>query len=435
MSTEPPPGAVPPASSDPGGTGLLTVTGGRAAYPIRDFLTRNNVGFRYLDDPAAAGRADAEDGTHAVCTWPDGTVLTDPSIAELAERLGLRRPARFDVYDLVIVGAGPAGLAAAVYGASEGLSTALVESSAPGGQAGTSSRIENYLGFPDGIGGADLAGRASAQARRLGADLLLAREVVRGDFGDRLFRLTMADGEQLAGRTVLSASGVDWRRHDAHGIDRLLHAGVYYGAAASEARGTAGKDVFVVGAGNSAGQAAVNFAAHARTVTLLVRGPDPATSMSTYLLDQLHALPRVRVLTEVTLTAVDGDDWLREITLDQRGSGRTTVAAHALFLCIGGEPRTAWAIRNGLVRDAAGYLVTGDDLPRPLADLGWPLTRDPYPLETNRPGMFVAGDVRHGSTKRVATAVGEGAMAVQLVHRHLAALEERSPGRTRGPVP
>ena len=360
------------------------------------------------------------DASGPLCVLPDGTRLESPTVAGLASSLGLRRPAQRDTYDLLIVGAGPAGLAAAVYGASEGLSTALVESHAPGGQAGTSSRIENYLGFPDGISGAELASRARAQAERLGAELLLTREVLSGGSRDGLFLLNMADGEQLAGRTVLSASGVDWRRLEAPGIDRLLHAGVYYGAAASEAPGTRGKDVFVVGAGNSAGQAAVNFAGFARTVTLLVRGPDPARSMSAYLLDRLHALPNVLILTEVGVSAVEGDSWLRQITYEHPRHGPSTVPAHALFLCIGGEPRTQWAVDGHLARDPAGYLLTGNDLPRPLTDLGWPLQRDPYPLETNRPGMFVAGDVRHGSTKRVATAVGEGAMAVQLIHRHLA---------------
>ena len=407
-------GAAAPSDdrADPGG-GPVVVTGGRAAYPLRDFLTRNRVDFRYLDDA---------DATEALCVLPDGTRLASPSIADLASALGLRRPARLETYDLVIVGAGPAGLAAAVYAASEGLATAVLESHAPGGQAGTSSRIENYLGFPDGISGAELAERARSQAERLGAELLLAREVRSGGARDGLFLLNMDDGEQLAARTVLSASGVDWRRLDAPGIDRLLHAGVYYGAAASEAPGTRDKDVFVVGAGNSAGQAAVNFAGYARTVTLLVRGPDPASSMSAYLLDRLRELANVTIRTEVSVTAVDGDDWLRQITYDHLGGGRTTVPAHALFLCIGGQPRTEWAEADRLARDPAGYLLTGPDLPRPLADLAWPLERDPYPLESNLPGLFVAGDVRHGSTKRVATAVGEGAMAVQLVHRHLAAI-------------
>ncbi|MBG6181949.1 NAD(P)/FAD-dependent oxidoreductase [Arthrobacter sp. CAN_A1] len=394
-----------------GGTGRVVVTGGRHAYPLRDFLTRNDVNFVYLDE------SDSQD---AICVLPDGTRLTNPSIVELARGLGLLRAPRLDTYDLVIVGAGPAGLAAAVYAASEGLSTAVLESEAFGGQAGTSSRIENYLGFPDGISGAELAGRARSQAERLGADLLLAREVVSGGERDGRLLLNLADGAQLAGRTVLSASGVDWRRLDAPGIDGLLHAGVYYGAASSEAPGTRGRDVFVVGAGNSAGQAAVNFAEFARSVTLLVRGQDPAARMSAYLLNRLKATDNVTILTGVSITSVAGDNWLREITYQDRERGAVTVEAHALFLCIGGEPRTQWAVDDRLALDPAGYLFTGDDLPRPLVDLGWPLGRDPYPLETNRPGLFVAGDVRHGSTKRVATAVGEGAMAVQLVHRYLA---------------
>lgn len=422
MSAQPPTGPDTPQTGHgpPAGggaeTGRVVLTGGRLAYPLRDFLNRNGVEFVYLDN---------SDGQDAMCVLPDGTRLVSPSVGQLAQGLGLLRPPRLDTYDLVIVGAGPAGLAAAVYAASEGLNTAVLEREAFGGQAGTSSLIENYLGFPDGISGAELAGRARAQAERLGAELLLAREVISGGEQDGLLLLNMPDGAQLAGRTVLSASGVDWRRLDAPGIDRLLHAGVYYGAASSEAPGTRGKDVFVVGAGNSAGQAAVNFAGFARSVTLLVRGQNPAASMSAYLLDRLKATANVTILTGVSVTSVDGDDWLRQITYQDNERGAVTVEAHAIFLCIGGEPRTQWAAGDRLARDAAGYLLTGADLPRPLADLGWTLARDPYPLETNRPGLFVAGDVRHGSTKRVATAVGEGAMAVQLVHRHLA-----DPGRT-----
>ena len=407
--------AVPtPSGSEPATqTVPVVVTGGAAAYPLRDFLSRNSVDFVYLDE---------SDSDEALCVLPDGTRLSAPTIAELAQSLGLRRPQRHDLYDLVIVGAGPAGLAAAVYGASEGLRTALVESTAPGGQAGTSGRIENYLGFPDGVGGAELAERARAQAERLGADLLLAREVVSGGERDGAFTTIMRDGETVLGRTVLIASGVEWRRLDAPGVERLLHAGVYYGAAASEAPGTVGKDVFVVGAGNSAGQAAATFAAVARSVTLLVRGDDPSRSMSDYLLGRLRATANVRIVTEATVTAVDGDDWLRRISYDQRGQGQRSVPAHALFLCIGGAPRTQWAAGEHIASSTAGYILAGTDLPRPLSDWGWTLERDPYPLETNKAGVFVAGDVRYGSTKRVATAVGEGAMAVQLVHRHLAAM-------------
>ena len=392
----------------------LTVTGGRAAYLIRDFLTRNRIGFDYAD-------SDDDGGDPAVprCVLPDGTTLDNPTVAELAARLGLVRAASRSRYDLVVIGAGPAGLAAAVYASSEGLATAVVEPSAPGGQAGTSSRIENYLGFPDGISGAELADRARRQAERLGAELLLARDVVAGDVRDGRFVVGLSDGAELLAGAVLTASGVDWRRLEADGVERLLHAGVYYGAAASEAPGTRGKNVFVVGAGNAAGQAASAFADFAGTVTLLVRGDDPRASMSAYLLDRLLLAPNVRIRTNVTVESVEGDDWLRRVVVRSTDGTIKALEAHALFICIGGEPRTAWASRDGIALDPQGYVLAGPDLPRPLIECGWALERDPYLLESSRPGLFVAGDIRHGSTKRVATAVGEGAMAVQFIHRHL----------------
>ena len=392
------------------------VTGGAAAFPFRDFLTRTNVEFEYRDDEEPPGVA--------VCTLDDGTCLTSPTLAELAEHLGLVVAASRDAYDVTIVGAGPAGLAAAVYAASEGLATAVVEREAPGGQAGTSSNIENYLGFPDGVSGADLAARAREQAAKFGAEMLVLRDVVSGETEGDSFRTELSDGNVLRSTCVLCATGVEWRRLDVPGVDRLLHAGVYYGSAISEAPGLRGKDVFVVGGGNSAGQAAMRFADWARSVTLVVRGAGLAASMSAYLARRIDAAANVHVRTHAEVASVDGDDWLRTVDLvDTRTGERERAGVHAVFVCIGGVPRTGWATQSGIVVDGGGYLVTGRDLFDPGLDGGcdaWLIERDPYPLETSRPGLFAAGDVRHGSTKRVSAAVGEGAMAVGLFHRYLA---------------
>ncbi len=394
----------------------VIITGGSAAFPIRDFLTRANVAFVYRDDEGPAGIA--------VCTFDDGTRLESPTLVDVAHRLGLVTQPSTDTYDLAIVGAGPAGLAAAVYAASEGLTTAVIERDAPGGQAGTSSRIENYLGFPEGIPGVELASRAREQAVRFGAEIIVLRDVVTGRPDGALFRSELSDGGSIWSRSVLCATGVSWRRLDVPGLERLLHAGVYYGAATSEAPGVRGKDVFVVGGGNSAGQAAANFAAVARSVTLVVRGGGLAASMSRYLSGRLDAIANVTIRTHAELVAVDGDDWLRTLTIRDRRTGGTWVTnAHAVFICIGGIPHLQWARRANLCTDTAGYLVTGRDLlDRDVAADGprWAFTRDPYPLETSEPGVFAAGDVRRGSTKRVSAAVGEGAMAVGLVHRFLA---------------
>jgi thioredoxin reductase (NADPH) len=283
--------------------------------------------------------------------------------------------------------------------------------------------IENYLGFPDGVAGADLAARARDQAAKFGADILVLRDVTGGGPDAEGFRSELSDGTTVRSRAVLCATGVDWRRLQVPGIDALLHAGIYYGSAISEAPGLRGKDVYVIGGGNSAGQAAMNFAERARSVTLLVRGAHLAASMSAYLTARISAMPNVHVRTCAAVVGVDGDDWLRTLEVrDTRTGVATTVSADALFVCIGGEPRTEWAVEAGLVVDTGGYLVTGRDLftPALVRDAQpWRLERDPYPLETSQPGLFAAGDVRHGSTKRVSAAVGEGAMAVGLVHRYL----------------
>jgi thioredoxin reductase (NADPH) len=394
----------------------VVVTGGPAAYDIRDFLTRAAVPFLYRDDGGPAGIA--------VCTFDDGVCLTDPTVNQVGRALGLVHGPSRESYDFAVLGAGPAGLAAAVYAASEGLATVVIEEWAPGGQAGTSSRIENYLGFPDGIGGAELAERARHQAEKFGAEILILQSLVDGRSEDGGFVGTLADGAVLRAGAVLVATGVDWRRLDVEGVERLLHAGVYYGAAASEAPGVRGRDVFLVGAGNSAGQAAMNFADYARTVTILARGESVSASMSTYLARRIEEAPNIvfRPCTEVI--RVDGDDWLREIRIrDLHRGEEATVAAHALFICIGGQPRTGWADDDGVLTDPSGYLVTGRDLFDPELNQHrpvWHHRRDPYPLETSLPGLFAAGDVRFGSTKRVSAAVGEGAMAVPLVHRFLA---------------
>ena len=336
----------------------VVITGGSAAFPIRDFLTRANVDFVYRDDEGPIGIA--------VCTLPDGTRLESPTVAELAQHLGLITPPSADIYDLVIVGAGPAGLAAAVYAASEGLRTAVIEREVPGGQAGTSSSIENYLGFPEGIAGVDLAERARQQAVKFGAEMIVLREAIAGAVEGDLFRSSLSDGTIIRSRCVLCTTGVSWRRLDVPGVERLLHAGIYYGSAISEAPGVGGKDVFVIGGGNSAGQAAMNFAVLARSVTLVVRGDGLAASMSRYLSRRIEEAPNISIRPRTEVAAVDGDDWLRTITFrDTVSRERYVVEAHAVFICIGGEPHTGWLRDAGLVLDAAGYLVTGGDLRDP----------------------------------------------------------------------
>lgn len=393
----------------------VELTGGAAAFPIRDFLTRANVQFVYGDGEGPPGVA--------ICTLADGTRLESPTLAELAAHLGLISPPSVGTYDLVIVGAGPAGLAAAVYAASEGLHTGVIERDVPGGQAGTSSSIENYLGFPEGISGVDLAERARRQAVKFGAEILVLREVLAGSHRDDLFHSALSDGSTISSRCVLCTTGVSWRRLDVPGVDRLLHCGVYYGSAVSESPGLRNKDVLVIGGGNSAGQAAMNFARVASTVTLVVRGAGLAASMSSYLSRRIDDAPNVTVRTHAEVAGVDGDDWLRTVTLRDPRDDRTTVeAAHALFICIGGAPHTDWARQANLVVDTGGYLVTGRDLldPTIAGNRVWDGPRDPYPLETSQPGVFAAGDARRGSTKRVSAAVGEGSMAMGLVHRFFA---------------
>jgi thioredoxin reductase (NADPH) len=403
-------------------------TGSAVGYMLRDFLYRSDVPFEWIeltsDDDARkkAGVDSTRDSRLPVCVFPDGTRIECPSIRQITEKLGwFRDPSRSE-YDLAIYGAGPAGLSAAVYGASEGLSTIVVERLAVGGQAASSSKIENYLGFPSGISGAELAERAREQACRFGAELLIGREGVRGEFVPGKGVGYLADGTKIVARSTICATGVAYRRLDLPNESRFLGAGVYYGAGASEASLCSNEDVFVVGGGNSAGQAAMHFARFARTVTLVAMEAS-LVYMSQYLVDRISSTPNIEVLTSSQVTALDGDEILRSITITNRQTGQQqTFATRWLFVSIGGVPHTDWAESVGIVRDESGYLVTGPDLLlNGLLPNSWPLDRHPYYLETNMPGVFAAGDVRHGSVKRCASAVGEGAMAVTFVHRYLAA--------------
>jgi thioredoxin reductase (NADPH) len=396
-------------------------------HAIKDFLARNQLPYQWLDiesEPVALQfleAAGAIPATLPVVILPDGSYLVQPALAQVAEKVGLRTRAQAPFYDLAIVGSGPAGLAAGVYGASEGLRTLIIEREAPGGQAGQSSRIENYLGFPVGLSGLDLARRAVAQATRFGTEILTPQEVTGVRLNDHYKVLTLADGSEVSCHALLVATGVQYRKLEAPGVEALAGAGIYYGAAITEAISTKGQDVFIVGGGNSAGQAAMYLSGFARQVTILARGHGLAESMSQYLIDQIGATPNVAVRTRVSVTAAYGTSNLESIVLTDADTGASeTVPAAALFIFIGAAPRTEW-LTDLVERDKAGFIPTGPELmhdgKRPR---GWSLGRDPYWLETNIPGIFAAGDVRARSVKRIASAVGEGSMAVQFVHQYLA---------------
>lgn len=387
-----------------------------ATYELRDFLQRNSIEFDWSTPESTEER-----GRYPIVRLRDGTRLENPSIRDIAKAIDLSVTPKHGIYDVAIIGAGPAGLAAAVYGASEGLSTVLFEQEAPGGQAGTSSRIENYLGFPFGISGDELATRALQQAKRLGAEIVVTRQVEALDAGARTLRL---DGAQLVHtRSIVIATGVAWRQLDIPALERLRDCGVYYGAAPGEARYVLGQDVYVVGGGNSAGQAALNFANYARSVTVLVRGDSLAKSMSYYLVEQLKTKKNITVETHAQVIDAHGSECLEALTVTNAASGKTTKrSASALFIMIGATAQTTW-LPEQIQRDARGYILTGAAAKR---DGEWPLERDPFLLETSVAGIFAVGDVRANSVKRVASSVGEGSMAISFVHQHLAQIVAQS---------
>lgn len=396
------------------------------SHQVKDFLARNQIPYQWLDIELNEARkliSYAESDCKAqlpLVLLPDGTRLVQPSNMQIAEKIGLRTQAERPFYDLLIVGGGPAGLAAAVYGASEGLSTVMIEREAPGGQAGSSSRIENYLGFPSGLSGGDLARRAVAQARRFGVEILTPQEAKSVRIEDPYRIVTLADGSEISCHALLIATGVSYRRLDVPGMERLYGAGVYYGAAMTEAIACKGEEVYVVGGANSAGQAAMHFSKYAQQVTMLVRGESLTKSMSQYLIDQIESTPNIMVRPYCSVVEVHGETSLEKIVIADSSTGTCeTLPATSLFIFIGAMPQTDWL--DGVVeRDKQGFILAGLDLlqerQRPK---GWTLDRDPFLLEASVPGIFVAGDVRYGSVKRVASGVGEGAIAVQFIHRYL----------------
>jgi thioredoxin reductase (NADPH) len=395
---------------------------------VREFLARNQVPYRWYANESPEGQrlleaAGADPHQLPLVVSPDGIAMIAPDDGELAAHVGLITTPSKDFYDLVVIGGGPAGLGSAVYGASEGLRTVLVERTATGGQAGQSSRIENYLGFPDGVSGAQLTERARRQAMKFGAELITTRDVVGLEVNGSARTVRFADGGSIDAHTVILATGVSYRQLSADGLERLTGRGVYYGSALTEANNCAGNDVYIVGGANSAGQAAVHLARGAKSVTILVRGTSLQDSMSYYLIQQLAQLENVTVRTCTEVVQAHGEKHLEQLTLRDNTSGETsTVDAGWLFVFVGAAPRTDW-LDGVLVRDGAGFVLSGPDLA--VGDAlpsGWILERQPLHLETSVPGVFVAGDVRAESAKRVASAVGEGAMAVMLVHRYLEGL-------------
>jgi thioredoxin reductase (NADPH) len=399
------------------------------SYELRDFLARSHVPYQWIDVEGSANDPETKRLLEAlgpdasdlpVVLFSDGTKLLNGVPAEVAQKVGFRTRAETSFYDLAIVGGGPAGLAAAVYGASEGLHTVMVEREAPGGQAGMSSRIENYLGFPSGLSGGDLARRAVVQARRFGVEILAPQEAVgvRVEGPYRIMKL--ADGNEISCHALMIASGVQWRRLEAPGIDQLQGAGVYYGGGATEALSCKGEMVYVVGGANSAGQAAMNFAKYAERVVILVRGDSLSSTMSQYLIDQIKETSNIQLWTHASVAEVHGETHLEEISILCSDTDKLErVPASAMFIFIGALPRTDW-LAGTVERDERGFVMTGPDLmhggQRPK---GWTPDRDPFLLETNVPGIFAVGDVRHGSVKRVASGVGEGSVAVQFIHQYL----------------
>ncbi|MEO1403335.1 MAG: FAD-dependent oxidoreductase [Cyanobacteria bacterium J06635_1] len=394
------------------------------SHDLRDFLARNQVPYRWLDietnleaKQLVAYSGEKDNPCLPLVLLPNGEKLVKPTPAELAQHVGMQTEATNPFYDLVIVGGGPAGLAAAVYGASEGLRTVMIEREAPGGQAGTSSRIENYLGFPVGLSGSDLARRAVTQAKRFGVEILTPQEATAIRLEDNYRILTLSDGSEISCHALILAMGVSWRRLTVPGIEQFTGAGVYYGAAQTEAAACQDEDVYVIGGANSAGQAAMYFSKYARRVRMLVRGESLTKSMSQYLIDQIDGTDNIEVLPFHSVIEAKGADRLEKILVkDSQTDEIKTFETNSLFIFIGATPSTDWL--DGIVyRDERGFICTGPDI---APELSWPLERDRFLLETNVPGIFAVGDVRHGSVKRVASGVGEGSICVQFVHRHLA---------------
>jgi thioredoxin reductase (NADPH) len=399
------------------------------SYELRDFLARNHVPYQWIDVELSANDPETkrlvevlgpEVSNLPVVLFPDGTKLLESLPAQVAQKVGLRTRAQTTFYDLAIVGGGPAGLAAAVYGASEGLNTVIIEREAPGGQAGMSSRIENYLGFPAGLSGGDLARRAVVQARRFGVEILAPQEVMSVRIEGPYRILKLADDTELSCHALMIATGVQWRRLEAPGVDRLQGAGVYYGGGATEALSCKDEIIYIVGGANSAGQAAMNFAKYADRVVILVRGSSLASTMSQYLIDQIEKTPNIQIWTHASVAEVYGESHLEEISVLCSDTNKVEkVPASAMFIFIGALPRTDW-LGDLIERDERGFIRTGPDLLRDgQRPKGWTLERDPFLLETNVAGIFAVGDVRHGSIKRVASGVGEGSVAVQFIHQYL----------------
>jgi thioredoxin reductase (NADPH) len=399
------------------------------SYDLRDFLARNHVPYQWIDveisanDPETKRLLEAlgpESADLPVVLFPDGTKLLESLPADVAKKVGLRTRAQTDFYDLAIVGGGPAGLAAAVYGASEGLKTVMIEREAPGGQAGMSSRIENYLGFPAGLSGNDLARRAVVQAQRFGVEILSPLEAVGARTEGSYRIIQLADGNEISCHALMISTGVQWRKLEAEGIARLQGAGIYYGGGATEALSCEGEIVYVVGGANSAGQAAMNFAKYAERVVILVRGDSLASTMSQYLIDQIKETPNIQIWAHASVVEAHGATHLEEISILCSDTDKIErVPASSMFIFIGALPRTDW-LGDLVERDERGFILTGPDLIRDgQRPRGWTLDRDPFLLETNVPGIFAVGDVRHGSVKRVASGVGEGSVAVQFIHQYL----------------